>query len=145
MQVEWWWWLVFGIALMLCELAVPTFFLFWFGIGAVLVSGVALLFSGLALPSQILIWLLLSVAISVVWFKVIRPKKAETRWTADAALGQVGLLTSTVDQFLKGRVRFQKPVLGSEEWVCVADDTIESGTRVRVIAVEGNTVRVSRA
>ena len=36
------------------------------------------------------------------------------------------------------KVRFQRPVLGSEEWVCVADSPIAAGERVKVIAVEGS-------
>ncbi|MNH44143.1 hypothetical protein D3C79_1062190 [compost metagenome] len=82
---------------------------------------------------------------TLLWFKVFRKKKPDTRWTADDVVGEVGLLTAKVSEFHKGRVRFQKPVLGNEEWVCVADDEIPSGERVRITAIEGNTARVTRA
>lgn len=42
MEMQWWIWLVFGIALILLELVLPTFFILWFGIGAVLVSLISL-------------------------------------------------------------------------------------------------------
>ena len=42
MDMHWWIWLVFGFALILLELALPTFFILWFGIGAVLVALIAL-------------------------------------------------------------------------------------------------------
>jgi len=42
-------------------------------------------------------------------------------------------------------VRFQKPILGNEEWICVADSDIPPGERVRLVAIEGNTARVIRA
>ena len=51
------------------------------------------------------------------------------RWTADSVIGEVGLLTAGVSEFQKGRVRFQKPILGSEEWICIADSEIPVGER----------------
>ena len=36
MEMQWWIWLLFGIGLILLELVLPTFFILWFGIGAVL-------------------------------------------------------------------------------------------------------------
>ena len=41
LQFLWWHWVVLGIVLVLLELAVPTFFLVWFGVGAIVV-GIAL-------------------------------------------------------------------------------------------------------
>jgi hypothetical protein len=34
MHLEWWHWIVGGIALVLAELAIPSFFVIWFGLGA---------------------------------------------------------------------------------------------------------------
>ena len=42
MTLEWWHWEIAGLALVLLELAVPAFFVIWFGFGALLV-GLALL------------------------------------------------------------------------------------------------------
>lgn len=42
MQFLWWHWVVLGIVLTLLELAVPSFFLVWFGLGALIV-GITLL------------------------------------------------------------------------------------------------------
>ncbi|HCL52571.1 MAG TPA: hypothetical protein DIC37_05365, partial [Pseudomonas sp.] len=60
MELQWWIWLVFGIALTLLELVLPTFFILWFGIGAVLVALVSLAFPGLELAMQGLLWVVLS-------------------------------------------------------------------------------------
>ncbi|MFK0086309.1 NfeD family protein [Pseudomonas sp. NPDC090755] len=145
MDMQWWIWLVFGFGLIVLELLLPTFFILWFGIGAVLVSLVAYLAPSLQLDMQMLLWVAFSSLITVLWFKVFRKKQPDTRWTADDVIGQVGLLTATVSEFQKGRVRFQKPILGNEEWVCIADAEIQSGERVRLTAIEGNTARVTRA
>ena len=145
MEMQWWIWLVFGVALILLELVLPTFFILWFGIGAVLVSLIALLAPDLQLDMQVLLWVLFSSVTTVLWFKLFRRKKADVRWTADSVLGEVGLLTASVSEFQKGRVRFQKPILGNEEWTCIADSDIAAGERVRLTAIEGNTARISRA
>ncbi len=33
-QLQWWHWIVGGIALVVAELAVPAFYVVWFGLGA---------------------------------------------------------------------------------------------------------------
>ena len=145
MEMQWWIWLVFGLGLIVLELMLPTFFILWFGIGAVLVSLIAYVAPGLQLDMQVLLWVVFSSITTVLWFKVFRKKTPDNRWTADSVIGEVGLLTASVSEFQKGRVRFQKPVLGNEEWTCVADSQILSGERVRITAIEGNTARVARA
>lgn len=35
MNLEWWTWVVGGIALILAELAIPSFFIVWFGLSAI--------------------------------------------------------------------------------------------------------------
>ncbi|RAS27007.1 MULTISPECIES: NfeD family protein [unclassified Pseudomonas] len=145
MEMQWWVWLVFGIGLILLELVLPTFFIIWFGIGAVLVSLIALAAPALQLDMQVLLWVLFSSVTTVLWFKLFKRKQPDVRWTADSVIGEVGLLTSSVSQFQKGRVRFQKPLLGNEEWTCVADGDIPAGERVRLVTIEGNTARVVRA
>ncbi|HDS1735364.1 MULTISPECIES: NfeD family protein [Pseudomonas] len=145
MEMQWWIWLVFGVALILLELVLPTFFILWFGIGAVLVALIALAAPTLQLDMQVLLWVLFSSVTTALWFKLFRRKRPDVRWTADSVLGEVGLLTASVSEFQKGRVRFQKPILGNEEWTCVADSEIAAGERVRLTAIEGNTARVTRA
>ncbi len=58
MEMQWWIWLVFGVALILLELVLPTFFILWFGIGAVLVALIALIAPSLQLDSQVVLWVL---------------------------------------------------------------------------------------
>ena len=60
-------------------------------------------------------------------------------------MGEIGLLVGAVAPFARGKVRFQRPILGSEEWVCTADAAIAAGERVKVVAVEGSYLKVSKA
>lgn len=146
MHIEWWTWIVGGIVLILAELAVPSFFIVWFGLGALLVGLLALAFD-LSLTSQLATWTIASLAMVVLWFRVFKQSFDKTRaGTAGGdAIGQIGLLVSAVAPFEKGKVRFQGPLLGSEEWVCMADAPIAAGERVRVLAVEGSFLKVSKA
>ena len=147
MTLEWWHWEIAGLALVLLELAVPAFFVIWFGFGAMLVGLVLLLAPGLALSAQIGVWVLASVAMTVLWFRVFKRSQHKTLvgTAAGEVLGEIGLLVSAVAPFERGKVRFQRPVLGAEEWACVAESAIAAGERVRVVSVEGSYVKVAKA
>ncbi len=146
MQIEWWTWIVGGIVLILAELAIPSFFVVWFGLGALLVGLLQLVLPELSLTAQLAIWTLASLAMVILWFRVFKPGRHKTRvgLAEGEVIGEIGLLVSAVAPFERGKVRFQRPVLGSEEWTCLADDAIAPGERVRVVAVEGSFLKVSK-
>lgn len=147
MQPEWWTWIVGGIVLMLAELAITSFFVIWFGLGALLVGLLMLFMPDLSLTAQLATWTLASLAMVVLWFRVFKRSEHKTLvGSAEGeALGEIGLLVGAVAPFERGKVRFQRPVLGSEEWVCLADAAIAAGERVKVVAVEGSYLKVSKA
>jgi inner membrane protein len=147
MNPEWWTWVVGGIALILAELAIPSFFIVWFGLGAILVGLLMLALPQLSLTAQLAVWTVASLAMVVLWFRVFKRSFYRTRiGTADGGvIGEIGVLVSAVAPFERGKVRFQRPLLGSEEWVCLADAAIAAGERVRVVAVEGSYLKVGKA
>ncbi len=146
MNPEWWHWIVGGIVLVLAELVIPSFFIVWFGLGALLTGLLTLAFE-LSLTAQLATWTLASLAMVGLWFRVFKQSFVKTRiGTADGeVIGEIGLLVGAVAPFERGKVRFQRPVLGSEEWVCLADTAIAAGERVRVVAVEGSFLKVGKA
>ena len=146
MTIEWWYWVIGGILLILLELVVPSFFILWFGVGALLVAGVALL-TELSLSGQLLIWTLASLAMVALWFRVFSPRRHRTLIGSAGGdvIGEVGLLVGTVAPFQRGKVRFQRPILGAEEWACMADSEIPAGERVKVLSIEGSYLKVARA
>lgn len=146
MELAWWHWAVGGIILIIAELAVPSFVLVWFGLGALVVA-LALALAGIGLTAQLALWLIVSLALVAGWFKVFKPNMHKTRiGMADANVtGEIGVLARDVAPFEKGQVRFQKPILGDDVWECIADEPIRSGERVRVLAVEGSFLKVGRA
>lgn len=146
MQIEWWQWVVGAVAMALTELAVPAFVLIWFALGALLVALVLLAIPTLTLTTQLAIWLAASLVMVFSWFKIFKPSIYKTRiGTADANVrGEIGLLARSVAPFEKGEVRFQKPLLGTDTWPCIADSAIAAGERVKVIAVEGSMLKIEK-
>src|SRR5688572_2557918 len=146
MQILWWHWVVLGIVLMLLELAVPSFFLVWFGLGALTV-GVLTVFSPSApFAFQILAWTACSLVFLALWFRVFKPNlyKSRAGMARGSLIGEVGLVTRDIRPYERGQIRLQKPILGEEVWESVAEEEIRVGERVRVLEVEGNTLKVSR-
>lgn len=139
-------WFILGVVLVLAEIVVPSFFIIWFGLAAM---GVALLLAAVSLhvAAQIALWLVLSFVFFGIFRYFYSPKRGvvPVGTSTGDVVGQVGVLVTDVTPLARGRVRFTKPVLGSEEWPCVAQEPIPEGTRVRVIGVEGQIVRVERS
>ncbi|MBS1229973.1 MAG: hypothetical protein H6R17_3250 [Proteobacteria bacterium] len=143
---EWWHWIVLGLCLAMIELAVPAFFIIWFGIGAIGVGIALLIAPDFAVATQILLWAALSALLVGVWFRYLKPRTMTSVGTSAAAVaGEVGLLVADISPEARGQVRFQKPILGSDLWECYADTQIKAGQRVRVIAVEGSFIKVEEA
>lgn len=146
MEFEWWYWIVLGIALVIAELVVPAFFVIWFGLGALLVGLSLVLLPALGVTAQVSLWILASLAMVVLWFRVFKKSDCKTRigQSDGNAIGEIGLVSKAATSFERGRVRFQKPLLGFEEWECVVEESLAVGERVRVVAVEGSFLRVEK-
>lgn len=146
MEPEWWHWAVGGIALILAELAVPAFVLIWFGLGGLVVALLVAVLPQVGLTAQLAVWLLVSLALVLLWFRLFRPNSHKTRvGMSDVNIvGEVGMLMRGVAPFEKGEVRFQKPMVGTDVWPCIADEAIATGERVKVLAVEGSLLKVGK-
>ena len=143
----WWHWIVLGIVLMLLELAVPTFFLIWFGAAAVIVGLLVAVFPALSLAWQIVVWIAGAIAFIWLWFRIFKRGLHKTRagMSKGSLVGEVGLVTKEIRPYETGQVRFQKPILGDDLWDALSEDEIRIGERVRVLDIEGNMVKVTRA
>ena len=143
---EWWHWMVLGLILAMAELAIPAFFVIWFGIGALLVGLILLILPDLGIATQLLLWTAFSTALTLFWFRFLKPKTmTEVGTSAANAIGEVGVLVSDLTPHSRGHVRFQKPVLGSDSWECYAETAIKAGARVRIITIEGSFVKVEES
>jgi len=130
MALTWIHWIAFGLLLMIAELALGSFFIFWFGLGGVLV-GLLLFVPALSLTAQIVAWAAASVLFVVLWFRYLKPHKLKTRVgiSTEQFASEVGLVTREIRPFQKGQVQFQKPILGDDKWEALADHPIAAGER----------------
>ncbi len=146
-QFLWWHWVVLGVVLTLLELAVPAFFLVWFGVGAIIVGLVTLALPQISFVWQIAIWIVASVAFILLWFKVFKSDVHKTRagMSKGQLIGEIGIVTRDIRPYDRGQIRLQKPVLGEELWESIAEEEIRAGERVRVLEVEGNFLKVGRS
>ena len=144
MEIAWWHWIAGGMLLILMELAIPSFFIIWFGLSALLI-GVIMLLAPISLAAQFTLWGVTSGAMVYFWFRYFKnPDRTKAGMSQDAFLGETGLIVKEVSELAKGQIRFQKPILGSETWPVIADETIPAGERARIVAVMGQTLKVSR-
>ena len=143
-NVQYWHWLVFGMILIIAEIFVPSFTIFWFGLGGILVA-VVLLITDISFTWQLFIWAIASCGFTFLWFKYIRPKMTDrTRagQSREAAMGETGQVIRKPDENRRGIVRFTTPLLGSEEWPFICESQVAVGDRVSVVDISGNTLVV---
>lgn len=142
-----WHWLIVGVALILAELAVPSFTIFWFGLGALIVAAVLWLAPGTALSLQLLIWAAASCLLTFLWFKLLKPRmtdRTNAGIAREAALGEKGIVLTAPGKEKRGRVRFTTPLMGSDEWPIICHEPIRPGDRVAVKDISGNTLIVTK-
>jgi len=147
LTIEYWHWFVFGIALILAELVVPSFTIFWFGLGAIATAGLLLLFPHFPFGNQILFWTASSVFFTFLWFKYLKrllPDRTKAGIAREAILGERGQVIKAPFENEKGVVRFAVPLLGSDEWQFRCNEPVAPGDRVFVTDISGNTLVVKK-
>ena len=89
--IEYWHWIIFGIALMLSEIFIGSFFIFWFGAAAVVVGLLILPLPDFP-PAQLIIWVVSSAAFVLAWFKRTKPLNIDKpkRPIKEALIGEIG-------------------------------------------------------
>ena len=146
-KLLYWHWLVFGMVLIIAEIFIPSFTIFWFGLAAILVAGVLLLVPDLTISWQLFAWAIASCLFTFLWFKFFKPLMADRTKAGisrEAILGEIGLVIKVPDQENRGIVRFTTPLLGADEWPFICDQDLVVGERVTVRDISGNTLIVAK-
>lgn len=144
-QMLYWHWLVIGMLLIIGEIFVTSFTMFWFGLGGLVVALVLVLAPGTSLTGQLLIWALSSALFTLLWFKLIRPRmkdRTSAGIAREAIIGESGQVIKAPVEGRRGVVRFTTPLLGSDEWPFICEDAVMPGSRVFVKDISGNTLIV---
>ncbi|MBF0212601.1 MAG: NfeD family protein [Magnetococcales bacterium] len=134
---SWHWW---GLAagLLVVELLSPAFFCLWLAVAALLTGGLRLLFPEWSWQSQWFVFAALSVSLLVLWHR-LRGRERSVPSTLNRRgehyLGRIVCLETPMVQGM-GRAR-----VDDSSWKLVGPD-LPAGRSVRVIAIEGNALRV---
>lgn len=146
-ELLYWHWMLFGIALIVAEIFIPSFTVLWFGLGAIVVGIIKVLAPEMTMAVSLLIWMLASTAFTVFWFKYFKPRmvdKTTAGISREAALGETGMVIRKPMETVRGMVRFSTPLLGNDEWEFICEQDVDVGDRVFVTEVSGNTLIVSK-
>lgn len=146
-QVLAWHWLVVGMVLVVAEMFLPSFTIFWFGLGGFVMAGLLWVMPEMGLSAQLFIWAVASSVFTVLWFKYFKklaPDRTKAGVAREAAIGESGQVIKVPQAESRGRVRFATPLLGSDEWpfICAQETTL--GDRVFVKEISGNTLIVEK-
>jgi membrane protein implicated in regulation of membrane protease activity len=144
-KLLYWHWLVIGMLLIIAEIFLPSFTIFWFGLGAIILAVVLLLFSGIPLSWQLFIWAIASCGFTFLWFKYFKPMmtdRTKAGISREAIMGESGQVIKVPDEGKHGIVRFTPPLLGADEWQCICEEKLTVGERVYVKDISGNTLIV---
>jgi len=139
----WLTWAILGLLLIALELVTPSFFIIFFGLGALAASAAA------ALGYSIFVQLLVFLVITLIGFVFLRKYSlkmqggAATQTNYEALVGKMGVVTKTIAvETGLGQVRVR-----GEDWSALAETRAEiaQGEMVEVLAVSGVRLIVRRA
>ncbi|PLY01355.1 MAG: hypothetical protein C0623_05405 [Desulfuromonas sp.] len=148
MEILYWYWLVFGMILILSEIFLASFTVLWFGLGAILVGLLSWVGIRPEIEYQLLMWATFSVGFTIAWFKWVKPMSGDRTMAGtsrEAFLGERCLVIKAPADDARGTVRFSVPILGSDTWTCIAKEPVKVGDTVIVDDVHGNTIIVKPA
>ena len=146
-KLLYWHWLVWGMLLIIAEIFIPSFTIFWFGLGGIIVAGLLYLVPDLLLSWQLFFWAIASCGFTFLWFKLFKPlmkDRTKAGISREAILGESGQVIKVPEKGKRGIVRFTTPLLGDDEWPFISEDKIAPGDRVFVKDISGNTLIVEK-
>lgn len=137
---DFWHWWILGVALVILEAFAPGAFFVWLGVAAIAVGFLLWLIPAMSWEVQFLIFALLSVASIVGWRMWFRKHPEESdqpnlNRRGEQYVGRLFTLETPIENGV-GRVR-----VGDGLWRALGDD-LPAGSRVRVIGVDGASLKV---
>lgn len=139
-DIIYWHWLILAVVLIILEILMPGAYFLWMGVSAAIVGGAMFVFPQMPILVQVLIFAVLSV-ITVVMYKSYRKKNPLV--TDEPALNRRG------EQYIGRSFTLEEPIVNGEGKIIVDDTTwkvagmdMSAGMTVRVVSVEGSTLKV---
>jgi len=142
MDILYWHWWVLGLLLLVAEMLLPTgFFLIWIGAAAILVGAVSWLVPALSWEVEMVMFGVLSVASFFTW-KRLRPVNLDSDQPTLNRRGHsyVGRTFTLTAPIVNGVGKLH---VDDSQWRVSGADA-EAGAQVKVVAVDGATLKVER-
>jgi inner membrane protein len=139
----WAWW-IFGIALLVAEIALPGNFLVWVGIAGLLTGVLSNLFWETNWWVWQVQWLIfaalsaLSLYLGRTWLRRSRRYQSDEPTLSQRGESLVGRTVDLIDPIHNGRGRVK---IGDSIWMVTGPD-LPAGSRVRIVASDGGDLRV---
>ncbi|MGR5177911.1 NfeD family protein [Vibrio parahaemolyticus] len=142
-QVNYWHWLALGLLLLCGELLGTAGYMLWLGIAAMLV-GIVLAFVPISWQLQWVSFGVFALVLTWLWWR--KQYKDDKDSDQQRVLNQkdkqlVGQITVLDQDVQRGKCRIR---LGDTSWSAYSDEPLSSGTRVRVIDVDGITLLIEK-
>ena len=139
--VLWWHWIIFGIALLIWDMSMGTFFILGLGVAAIIV-GILDTFLSTSFTVELTIWMILSILVIAVWFKWFREEPVTDSGQSNYRLDTLGVVMEDIQPHSRGKVTFDTPVLGNTSWHAISKVDIDKGTRVKIVQINGQLIEV---
>lgn len=139
-------WLIIGVMLFFLELAVPGFILFFFAVGALLTALAAWLFP-ISLAWQLALFITTSLIAlfglrNIIQKRLHTPASEEEEEDKDVMLavaGDKGVVSTAIVPPAEGRIKYS-----GTTWRAAADEKIEEGEIVAIVAQKGLVIHVEK-
>ena len=139
-----WVWGAIGLVLLAVEMTTGTFYVLWFGIAALCTAIAVWMFPNTPHALQFVMFAALAISSLAIW--KLNYKKTETHSRVGQAqgeeIGRVGTVFEACGPNQNGKIRFTQGLMGAKEWAAISNQTISKNTEARVVAVEGNMLRI---
>jgi len=135
------WWMVAFLAFLAIEIITPgTFFFLCFSVGALFATTAILLGTSLFISIIIFcIFSLLSIfSIRPLLVKYFKSKKLE-KTNVDSLIGSTAKVIEKISSVTAGKVK-----VAGEIWLAVSNETIETGSTVKINSIDGTKLIVGR-
>ena len=139
--ILWWHWIVLGIALLIWDMSMGTFFILGLGVAAIIV-GILDIFFDLSFTIELTIWMILSVLAIATWFKWFREEPVTESGQSNYRLDTLGVVMEEIQPHSKRKVKFDTPVLGNTHWHAISKIDIDKDTRVKIVQINGQLIEV---
>jgi membrane protein implicated in regulation of membrane protease activity len=139
--VLWWHWVILGIALLIGDMSMGTFFMLGLGIAAIIV-GILDAWFGTSFTIELTLWMALSILAIAIWFKWFREQPVTKSGQSNYRLDTLGIVKEEIEPHQRGKVTFDTPVLGNTSWHAIANTHIPEGTRVQIVQINGQLIEV---